>query len=85
MGNKLYVGNLAYSVRDESLQQAFGQFGSVTGLVLLPSVLPWFAEYKDHVAVLGSPQVSGPLTLNVAASPVIPWPSCSIASASVPP
>ena len=30
MGNKLYIGNLAYSVRDESLQQAFGQFGSVT-------------------------------------------------------
>ena len=29
MGNKLYVGNLAYSVRDESLQQAFSQFGSV--------------------------------------------------------
>ena len=30
MGNKLYVGNLAYSVRDDSLQQAFGQFGTVT-------------------------------------------------------
>ena len=30
MGNKLYVGNLAYSVRDESLQAAFGQFGTVT-------------------------------------------------------
>ena len=30
MGNKLYVGNLAYSVRDESLQQAFGEFGTVT-------------------------------------------------------
>ncbi len=30
VGNKLYVGNLAYSVRDESLQQAFSQFGSVT-------------------------------------------------------
>ncbi|MFO0125561.1 MAG: RNA recognition motif domain-containing protein [Betaproteobacteria bacterium] len=30
MGNKLYVGNLAYSVRDESLMQACGQFGSVT-------------------------------------------------------
>ena len=30
MGNKLYVGNLAYSVRDESLQTAFGQFGTVT-------------------------------------------------------
>ena len=30
MGNKLYVGNLAYSVRDETLQEAFGQFGTVT-------------------------------------------------------
>jgi hypothetical protein len=30
MGNKLYVGNLAYSVRDEDLQQAFAQFGTVT-------------------------------------------------------
>jgi RNA recognition motif-containing protein len=30
MGNKLYVGNLAYSVRDESLQQSFSQFGTVT-------------------------------------------------------
>lgn len=30
MGNKLYVGNLAYSVRDESLQQAFSQFGNVS-------------------------------------------------------
>ena len=29
MGNKLYVGNLPYTVRDEDLQQAFGAFGSV--------------------------------------------------------
>lgn len=29
MGNKLYVGNLPYSVRDEDLQQAFGEFGQV--------------------------------------------------------
>ena len=29
MGNKLYVGNLAYSVRDDSLLQAFSQFGHV--------------------------------------------------------
>jgi RNA recognition motif-containing protein len=28
-GNKLYVGNLAYSVRDDSLLQAFSQFGHV--------------------------------------------------------
>ena len=30
MGNKLYVGNLAYSVRDDSLLQAFSQYGTVT-------------------------------------------------------
>jgi hypothetical protein len=30
MGNKLYVGNLAYSVRDEDLNDAFSQFGAVT-------------------------------------------------------
>jgi cold-inducible RNA-binding protein len=30
MGNKLYVGNLAYSVADSDLQQAFGEYGSVT-------------------------------------------------------
>jgi RNA recognition motif-containing protein len=30
MGNKLYVGNLPYSVRDNDLQQAFGEFGLVT-------------------------------------------------------
>lgn len=29
MGNKLYVGNLPYSVRDEDLQQAFGAYGQV--------------------------------------------------------
>jgi RNA recognition motif-containing protein len=30
MGNKLYVGNLPYSVRDGDLEQSFGQFGAVT-------------------------------------------------------
>ncbi len=29
MNNKLYVGNLAYSVRDEDLQQEFSAFGAV--------------------------------------------------------
>jgi hypothetical protein len=29
MGKKLYVGNLAYSVRDDTLEQAFGQYGTV--------------------------------------------------------
>ena len=29
MGNKLYVGNLPYTVRDDDLQQAFSAFGQV--------------------------------------------------------
>ena len=29
MGNKLYVGNLPYSFRDEDLQQAFSNYGTV--------------------------------------------------------
>lgn len=29
MGNKLYVGNLSYNVRDDDLQQAFATYGSV--------------------------------------------------------
>ena len=30
MGNKLYVGNLSYNVRDEDLQQTFAQYGTVS-------------------------------------------------------
>jgi RNA recognition motif-containing protein len=30
MGNRLYVGNLPYTVRDNDLQTSFGAFGSVT-------------------------------------------------------
>jgi RNA recognition motif. (a.k.a. RRM, RBD, or RNP domain) len=30
MGNKLYVGNLPYQVRDSDLEQAFSQYGQVT-------------------------------------------------------
>ncbi len=29
MGNKLYVGNLPYSFRDQDLEQTFSQFGAV--------------------------------------------------------
>ena len=29
MGNKLYVGNLPYSFRDEDLQQTFSPFGAI--------------------------------------------------------
>lgn len=30
MGNRLYVGNLPYSFRDDDMQQAFGPFGHIT-------------------------------------------------------
>src|SRR5688572_2241534 len=30
MGNKLYVGNLSYNNRDDDLQQAFAQYGTVS-------------------------------------------------------
>jgi RNA recognition motif-containing protein len=30
VGNKLYVGNLSYNIRDDDLQQAFAQYGSVS-------------------------------------------------------
>jgi RNA recognition motif-containing protein len=30
MGNKLYVGNLSYNIRDDDLHQAFAQYGTVS-------------------------------------------------------
>ena len=30
MGKKLYVGNLSYSVNDDSLQQNFSEFGTIS-------------------------------------------------------
>ena len=35
MGNKLYVGNLPYSVRDNDLQQQFGEYGNVTSATVM--------------------------------------------------
>lgn len=35
MNNKLYVGNLSYSVRDEQLQDAFSPFGQVNSAKVL--------------------------------------------------
>lgn len=29
MSNKIYVGNLSYSVRSETLEESFGQYGAV--------------------------------------------------------
>ena len=35
MGNKLYVGNIAYEVDTDMLQQAFGQYGTVTDCTII--------------------------------------------------
>ena len=35
VGNKLYVGNLAYSVRDDDLQQLFAEFGTVSSVKVM--------------------------------------------------
>ncbi len=35
MGKKLYVGNLPYSVSEESLTEAFSRFGTVTSAVVV--------------------------------------------------
>ena len=54
MGNKLYVGNLPYSVRDNDLQQAFGAFGQVASAKVMMerdtgrSKGFGFVEYEDE-------------------------------------
>ncbi len=35
MGKKLYVGNLSYSVNDDSLQQYFSEFGTIASAKVL--------------------------------------------------
>ena len=35
MGKKLYVGNLAYSTRDDGLHRAFSEFGDVTSATVM--------------------------------------------------
>ncbi len=35
MGRKLYVGNLPYSATDDSLKQAFSQFGTVESVTII--------------------------------------------------
>lgn len=79
MENRIYVGNLSYSVRDESLQQQFSQFGTVSsakvmmdrdsgrskgfGFVEMASA----EEAQAAISALNGQVVDGrPLTVNVA-------------------
>jgi len=79
MNNRLYVGNLAYSVRDETLIQQFSEYGSVQsakvmmerdtgrskgfGFVEMSSE----AEAQAAISGLNGQNVDGrPLTVNVA-------------------
>ena len=56
MGNKHYVGNLPYSVRDGDLQQAFSQFGAVTSefVVIVPQKTLLKTTVKAPQAVTGA-------------------------------
>jgi len=49
MGNKLYVGNLPYTVRDDDLQQAFGAFGQVNSAKVM---MERDTEFRDTVVTL---------------------------------
>ena len=40
MGNKLYVGNLPYSFRDNDLEQSFSQFGAVSSAKVMMGATP---------------------------------------------
>jgi len=35
MSNKLYIGNISYNTTDDSLKEAFSQFGSVESAVII--------------------------------------------------
>ena len=79
MGNKLYVGNLSYNVRDDDLQQAFAQYGSVSSAKVMMDrdtgrskgfgfvEMGSDQEAQDATKALNGQQVGGrPLTVNEA-------------------
>src|SRR5918912_97114 len=79
MGNKLYVGNLPYQVRDSDLEQAFSQFGQVTSAKVMMEretgrskgfgfvEMGSDAEAQAAITALNGQQMGGrPLTVNEA-------------------
>ena len=56
MSNKLYVGNLSYSVRDEDLQQQFSSFGHVQSAKVMME--PQMSDQLIHHSDRGSLGVS---------------------------
>ena len=82
MGKKLYVGNLAYSVTDGTLEQMFAPHGSVQSVQVIMdrdtgrSKGFGFVEMgSDHVdqAAKQHPPAGGRLTAPAAGSPGSPW------------
>jgi RNA recognition motif-containing protein len=63
MNNKLYVGNLAYSVRDESLQQAFSRFGTVNSAKVMMDRETGRSKGFGFVE-MGSDAIDGGLRIN---------------------
>lgn len=66
MGKKLFVGNLDWSVKDEDLQQAFGQFGEITSARVVTDRMSGrsrgfgFVEYaSDEAAEAAKQQMNG--------------------------
>jgi cold-inducible RNA-binding protein len=83
MGNKLYIGNLPYSVTDQSLMEAFNQYGEVESAKIIidretgRSKGFGFVEMRDaEEAALAIDKLNGknldgrPMTVNEAKPPV---------------
>ncbi|MBI4040940.1 MAG: RNA-binding protein [Deltaproteobacteria bacterium] len=50
MGNKLYVGNLSYSVNSQQLEELFGKFGEVVQVNIIEGKGFGFVEMADQEA-----------------------------------
>jgi RNA recognition motif-containing protein len=75
-GNKLYVGNLSYSVTKEQLKELFAPYGEVQQITVIEGKGFGFVEMENQVdaekakAALNGTQLSGrTLTVDVARPP----------------
>jgi len=79
MGNKLYVGNLAYGMQDRDLQELFAEYGTVTSAKIVSDretgrskgfgfvEMSTDAEAQAAITALNGQEINGrPLTVNEA-------------------